>query len=130
MPSGEFHKQQAGRNSVFLSEIVDKLKARDNYPEWCVTVQFYTALHVVEAIFAKDNIHHTNHTPRNDAVYAHPSLFDKSFAGHYNNLYNACYKARYLNKKGDSISILELPDCDKSMDYIKNFAKEKHKISI
>ena len=50
MPSKEAHLTAAKRNQA----TIDYLLAGDEHLPWVVTVAFYKALHLVEAVFAAD----------------------------------------------------------------------------
>lgn len=65
-----------------------------NHPEWCATVAFYKALHVVEATFAAvQRKHSTSHRDRIEALTQAP--FDILFTD-FKILFNASKIARYL----------------------------------
>jgi hypothetical protein len=88
MPSKIRHIEQAKSNARFLS-LFDL--ARTQHPDWAITVAFYTAVHLVEALFAVQCLHHENHAPRNTQV----SLSLPEVAGNYVAMYVASRRARY-----------------------------------
>jgi hypothetical protein len=53
MPTTDQHLTQARFNQTALAE-----NAR---PDWQVTIRFYMALHLVEAVFARYHVHPTSH---------------------------------------------------------------------
>jgi hypothetical protein len=53
------HVLKAKANEDFLGTIDDR------YPEWMVTVAFYKAVHLVEAVFAREGVHSQGHVDRN-----------------------------------------------------------------
>ena len=57
------HVWQAGRNQVFLDGIDP-----DEYPDWCVTVAFYKAVHLVEALLVRHRYETGNHLNRNNLL--------------------------------------------------------------
>ena len=57
------HLKKAEHNRSFLESIDSK-----RYPDWVVTVGFYKALHVVEALFATTGKHSDNHRDRHDTL--------------------------------------------------------------
>lgn len=57
------HVAKWKHNRDFLATIPDK------YCDWTVTVAFYTAVHAVEAVFAKDSVQHEgSHKGRNQIL--------------------------------------------------------------
>lgn len=97
MPSEASHLAIANRNQTVLDYLLQK---PDGCAEWIVTVAFYKALHLVEAIFARDpKIRHgLNHETRDrflktERRYSH-------IWKHYRPLWAASIVARYL--EGDS----------------------------
>ncbi len=66
------HKTQAEHNRNLLEEEI--LRREDTpYPDWVVTVAFYTALHLVEEKLAKKNLHVRSggHDTRRRLVHRH-----------------------------------------------------------
>ena len=89
MPSRDEHITQARHNAAFYAAI-----DRVGFPDWAVTVLFYTALHYVDALLAeKGNIDPTKHTLRSDVVSRLAEL--KPVYGDYEFLKNASYNSRY-----------------------------------
>jgi hypothetical protein len=66
MPSEADHITQAASNARFLSSV--PLTVTPSYPDWAITVAFYTAVHLVEAHFARQNRHCFKHPDRNQEV--------------------------------------------------------------
>ena len=87
MPGSAEHLAKAAANGRFLSNIVEQQLA----PDWAVTVLFYRAVHAVEAWFARQNLHHTSHIRRNQAVFAHLN----EIAAPYRKLHDLSRIARY-----------------------------------
>jgi hypothetical protein len=88
MPQQDDHIRQARHNAQFLSTF--DLNATP-YPDWAITVAFYTAVHLVEAHFARNNIHYTDHKRRNREV----SRSLRQIGRNYITLYNQSRTARY-----------------------------------
>ena len=61
---------------------------------WAITLAFYSALHLVEASFARDGNHFDSHTSRNNH-FKHERSLQKIWR-HYKPLYDHSLKARYL----------------------------------
>lgn len=87
MPEREEHLAKADSNGRFLSNVVSQQLA----PDWAVTVLFYQAMHLIEAGFARDGIHHMSHAERNRAIFEDMS----EITGPYRRLYDLSRIARY-----------------------------------
>jgi len=58
MPGEHEHKNHAFHNKKLFDNIwIDR-----NFPDWIVTVGFYTALHCIDAVLARDGFHPQMHT--------------------------------------------------------------------
>jgi hypothetical protein len=66
----------------------------DDFPQWATTVAFYTALHVIEAVFAHDNRHTDDHAQRNRLLKTNQRY--RHLWQHYRPLWNDSLIARYL----------------------------------
>ena len=62
MPETEAHRLAAIENQKALNYLIER---KHDFPQWVVTVAFYTALHVVDSILAKDGHHPDDHGVRN-----------------------------------------------------------------
>jgi len=81
------HLNQAISNEKFLNEI-----DQGRFPDWTVTVAFYTALHLIGQVLARDGIDPDSHQIRNDYIWEfYPSLWKL-----YNPLYTWSKDARYV----------------------------------
>ena len=69
----------------------------ETFPQWVTTVAFYTALHVIESVFAYDGRHTDDHHERNK-ILKRENRYRKLWQ-HYRPLWNDSLIARYL--KGD-----------------------------
>ena len=91
MPSEGQHISQARSNAQFLSTL---RQPPIRHPDWVVTVAFYTALHMIDAHFARTGqagSHFRKHNERNTAVANRL----QSIADIYMGLYLASRRARY-----------------------------------
>lgn len=99
MPNKTAHLRAARKNA----DTIEYLKERfDDFPEWVVTVAFYRALHIVEAVFHDDEkspVDHTDqHSQRNHCLKT-TKRYQKLWR-HYRPLYNDSMVARYLQQHG------------------------------
>ena len=95
MASPSEHARQWRHNRSLVPLFLD-------YPDWIVTVTFYAALHVVDALLAADKVSRiTSHDARNDVLKRTNRYHDiwKRFAP----LYNLSRTVRYLANPGDWI---------------------------
>jgi hypothetical protein len=63
MPSRVEHLAKAGRAAD-----VEELTRRAGLEDWAITALFYRAVHLLEAYFSREDVHHTNHTARSRAI--------------------------------------------------------------
>src|SRR5260370_28017143 len=80
------HTQQANHNQNFLNTI-----SPTGFTDWIVTVDFYKAVHLVEALLVRKGLSTGNHVQRN-------GLLKRQFATvwkEYRPLYNQSRVARY-----------------------------------
>src|SRR5579859_3330506 len=82
------HRQQAEHNQRFLDSF-----DHARFPDWCVTVAFYKAVHLVEMLFANKNrsAGSGSHTNRNQILKRHYV----SIWRNYRPLYEFSRTARY-----------------------------------
>ena len=94
MPAKDAHIVIANKHT----QTIDYLLKDPLHSPWVVTVAFYKALHIVEAIFHHDTrfrLDHTyHHEERNDSLRREPR-YSKLWK-HYKPLYDASRIARYL----------------------------------
>lgn len=89
MPSSKEHKEKAERNRRTL----DHLIASGGNPEWIAVVAFYTALHLVERLAARENLHHSKHPDRLDYLTRHKQ--HRALHPHFQAIFDASLVARY-----------------------------------
>jgi len=91
VPTDSQHRKKAEVNRAFLATI-----ARDDYPEWAVVAAFYTAVHLVERLRARDGGHSEDHRDRLDYVQRNHDGIHTA----YQQLLRASMLARY-DSRGD-----------------------------
>ena len=129
MPDQRSHLQQVNRNIGFLRALY-RSKEAAGFGEWIVTLQFYTCLHVIEAICATQNIHFWRHENRNDKIFSLRTLFSQEFCQRYIDLYTLSRKGRYLSPVGQQISPSDISDCEKAFDFIIEYANKNYGLNI
>jgi len=99
MPSESEHVQQGLHNI----KVIDYLRRNPEFCDWTATVTFYTALHVVEAVFFHDRAH-TNHrhgqSHENRERILKGTNSYQNIHRHYRPLQSASVVARYLHQRG------------------------------
>jgi hypothetical protein len=86
MATASEHKQQARHNREFL-ETIEKTR----FPDWAATVIFYTAVHLVQMLFASKGGRGGSHMRRNQTLRQHyPGVWK-----HYQPLYSYSRLSRY-----------------------------------
>ncbi len=96
MPNKVNHLAAARENravAIFLLE-------NDLSLAWATTIAFYSALHLIEAAFAKNGQHFDNHLSRNAHLKSERSL--QNIWKHYKPLFDYSLKARYLADENGS----------------------------
>ncbi len=104
MPNEQQHIQWALHNI----DVITYLSKETRYCDWTATVSFYTALHVIEAVFyrmsgsCRHGICHENRMK----LLKTTKRFEKIYR-HYRNLYSASRIARYVqDASGDTVFLL------------------------
>ncbi len=130
MPQYDSHLIQAQRNLRFLEATTGCFDIVSEYLEWYITIKFYAALHLVDAVFSTTNIHPNDHKARNDGIFKVKKLFTNECARRYLDLYNISLKARYL--QGDTKVDLksDIRDFEEGFEFVKNEIEHRHKIKI
>ena len=99
MPSEPEHIQLALHNI----EVIDYLLANPKFCDWTATVTFYTALHIVEAVFFYDKKHidrrHGHNHEERDNMLKGTRPYQNMW-NHYRPLESASVVARYLHGLG------------------------------
>ena len=100
------HIKLANRCHVTLKYLLADV---DNHPEWAVTVAFYKAVHIVEAVFAHEKGWHSNsHSWRLDVLKE--QLNYKPIFKPFRTLYSLSRTARYLEDSSGSGSYSSFAD--------------------
>ncbi len=106
MPNESEHIQLALHNIEVIHYLLDKPK----FSDWTATVTFYTALHIVEAVFFHDtkNTHRRhghNHEEREKILKGTRSY--QNLYIHYRPLQSASVVARYLNSQSQRCTVFQ-----------------------
>ena len=93
MPTEAEHLTQARHNMDILNSFCSGTVPYPTtaYPDWAVTLAFYTVVHLVEARLAQYGIHSTNHLQRNNEIQRR----FRPIWRNYNQLQNNSRRARY-----------------------------------
>lgn len=91
MPDLQAHLKAAEANRRTLDFIQQHVT---HHSPWVVTIAFYTALHVVEAVLANDDIHQDKHENRHQLLKRTKKY--QHIWKHYQPLFNDSMVARYL----------------------------------
>jgi hypothetical protein len=91
MPTEQVHLAQASHNKDL---IVYLNAANPGFPDWVITVAFYSAIHLLEAFLAKQlGYHSTSHVTRDSVLSKFSQL--KPIYVDYSELKNTCWASRY-----------------------------------
>lgn len=94
MPKLDEHLKKAQHNETFVKSF-----DLDSTPfiDWAITGLFYSALHYMEAYFAKQGAHSPDHRTRDSNIHRDGNLRSLFFA--YSDLKNFSVNARYTPKQ-------------------------------
>lgn len=100
MPSKTAHLLAAKKNADTIAYLKERF---EDFPEWVVTVAFYRALHIVEAVFYDDDESSVDHTDQHSTRNRHLKQTRRyqNLWRHYRPLYNDSMVARYLQGHAD-----------------------------
>lgn len=105
MPSEQDHLGLANHNQ----ETIDYLcQGGDRFPDWVTTVAFYRAIHLIDAMFAHQDIHPPDHKTRGE--YLKRDNRYKAVYSHYSALREASGIARYLREDAGGRSFKTFKD--------------------
>lgn len=97
MATENAHLKKAETNQAFLETIPDE------FSDWLAIVAFYTAVHLVESIFARQGAPSNNHPQRNRRLKRrYPEIWRN-----FRPLYNASILLRYTDHRIDAKKIRE-----------------------
>ena len=106
MPSEQDHAALAAHNQDTIDYL---LNAGEKFADWVVTVAFYRAVHLVDAMLDHiDGAHGVDHAHRSDLLRANRSYANVLM--HYNALKEASTIARYLSDRRGSRSFKTFSD--------------------
>jgi hypothetical protein len=88
MPNSKEHREKAQRNR----DVLDAVKGTAT-PDWIAVIAFYTALHLVERLAAKDMVHHDKHQDRLHYLARHQQ--HRTIHTAFSSLHDAAHIARY-----------------------------------
>jgi len=92
MPSLQAHLRLAQKNRDLLDRLLPEIS---QFSEWITTIAFYRAIHLVEAMFAIEGIHHFTHEQRESRMGQNPRKYGMLYRN-YHILSTASKHARYL----------------------------------
>lgn len=114
MPDTSRHLDQYNHNKKFLTS-TELDKDSSTFPDWVITVAFYSAVHLIEKELANIPFHSPNHKNRDEVIVKIPKL--KQIATQYATLEMQSKKARYecivLKNKHASDAIELLKEIEK-----------------
>ncbi len=109
MPNKASHLCVVKENSAAIDWL---RQANPPIPQWVVTVAFYKALHIVEAVFIADNSspikHADDHQQRNHVLKSHRRY--QHLWKHYRPLWNDSLIARYLQGNEETETYIGFAD--------------------
>lgn len=114
MPTKEEHLEKAEHNQ----KLADSL-AKSAYPDWAVTVYFYSALHYAHAILAVYGQHPESHEATAPLIRKNPVL--KKVWTEYRSLQTAARNARYY---ATVISPQHLQDVSNDYSVLKSYIRQ------
>ena len=107
------HLAQAISNEKFLNDVDDA-----RFPDWAVTVAFYTSLHLVNRVTARDEVNISSHSDRNKYLMTNYRPLWKL----YEPVYILSIKARYI------CGHTTVNDADKAKRLLKRIDTEVERI--
>ena len=113
------HIHQWKHNRVLLGQIPP------SHVDWIVTVAFYTALHITDALFANDGITVTSHNQRNDILFRTNRY--KKINACFHPLYGLCRTVRYMANPSQWVSFDKI---DKDVLESRLYPIEKSSLSL
>jgi hypothetical protein len=98
MPTVEQHLAKV-RSNKRLRGYLGEAETTD-FPDWFVTVTFYTALHCIEAILCQEIQRHSNgHEERELLLRTKLPAIERDFLNAYRALYTKSREARYMTNR-------------------------------
>lgn len=102
MPTVEQHLAKVRSNKRLLNHLGEAETTA--FPDWFVTINFYTALHCIEAILCQEIQRHSNrHEERELLLRAKLPAIERNFLNAYRELYTKSREARYMTNRKSSM---------------------------
>lgn len=120
MPNFDDHILKAGHNGNFFKSLDQNI-----FPDWVVNGIFYSALHCVDAVLSKSNLHPPLHHLR--GAYIQKNSLLQSIYINYRSLEDLSRDARYTNK---ILTQVEIKECLDDLKIITEHISKFLKISI
>ncbi len=125
MPTVKQHLAKVRSNKNMLSHLGEAENTK--FPDWFVTVVFYTALHGTEAVLCQEaGLHTKTHIERDGALRKRLPAIDKTFLMAYRALYTQSHQARYMADKKFEMTNQDCGDALKSLEVIETECKETY----
>ena len=102
MGNSQKHIQQWQHNRKLVSLIPT------THPDWMVTVTFYVALHIVDALLEFDGVEGVNSHETRNKVLIRTNRYQKIW-DHYQPLHDLCRRIRYLAQPNQWITLDDIP---------------------
>ncbi len=124
MPDVANHLAKVRSNKSILNHIGNAEATQ--FPDWYVTITFYTAVHIVEAIiYQEKNSHSKDHDDREKQLMKIPVL-DRSFLTAYRTLYQQSKQARYMTNKKFTMNHDDCKDALHNLETIETECKDSY----
>jgi hypothetical protein len=91
MPSQLEHTRQWQSNHSLLAQVMTQIE----YPDWVITLAFYTALHSTERFLARQKVHPQSHSIRDVEIQQFAVQLTRPVLRAYAGMKNASRNARY-----------------------------------
>lgn len=125
MPSQSVHLERARRNIAFLDLCEQKCDISSKFPDWKVTIQFYVAVHVIDAVLSDNGRHPESHEERWRHIREKAIRFPEELKDAYGVLYGKSITARYLINHGSSSTAKDYKICNQAYDNLLKAAKKR-----
>jgi len=112
MPTVEQHLAKVRSNKRLLTYLGEAETTA--FPDWFVTVTFYSALHSIEAILCQEiQRHSTGHVERELLLRTKLPAIERNFLNAYRELYTKSCEARYMTNRK---TVMDYADCKLAME--------------
>lgn len=125
MPNVKQHLAKVRSNKNMLGHLGEAENTK--FPDWFVTVVFYTALHGIEAMLCQEiGLHTHTHIEREEALRRRLPAIDTTFLKAYRALYTQSHQARYMADKKFEMTNQDCEDALKSLQVIETECKDMY----